>query len=108
LGDNINPIRKNTKALIDGNNKATLAVNVEKAKYMLLSHHKNAGQNHNTNLLLSHLLPTNVKIIIYKTVVLYGCKTWSLTLREQHRMKVLRIFAGKKDAVVRSWRKQHN
>jgi hypothetical protein len=35
-------------------------------------------------------------------------KTWSLTLREQHAMLVLRIFAGKRDVVVRSWRKPHN
>jgi hypothetical protein len=104
---------------------------------MLLSHHQNAGQNHNIkianrpfenvaqfkylemtvtnqnliqeeikrrlnsgnachhsvqNLLFSHLLSKNVEIIIYKSiilpVVLYGCKTWSLTLREEHRLKV--------------------
>jgi hypothetical protein len=53
------------------------------------------------NLLSSHLLSKNIKIGIYKTVilpvVLYGCKTWSLTLREEHRLRVfenrmLRIF----------------
>jgi hypothetical protein len=42
--------------------------------------------------LSSHLLSKNVKIRIYKTiilpVVLYGCVTWSLTLREEHRLKV--------------------
>jgi hypothetical protein len=41
------------------------------------------------SLLSSHLLSRNVKIKIYKTiilpVVLYGCETWSLTLREEHR-----------------------
>jgi hypothetical protein len=40
------------------------------------------------NLLSSHLLSTNVKIGIYETiilpVVLYGCETWCLTLREEH------------------------
>jgi hypothetical protein len=46
LGDNINTIRKNTKTLTDANNTATLAVNAEKTKYMLLSHHQNGGQNH--------------------------------------------------------------
>jgi hypothetical protein len=44
------------------------------------------------NLLSSHLLSKNLKIRIYKTiilpVVLYGCETWSLTLREEHRLRV--------------------
>jgi hypothetical protein len=43
----------------------------------------------NTNLLSSRLLSKNLKIRIYKTiilpVVLYGCETWSLALREEHR-----------------------
>jgi hypothetical protein len=42
--------------------------------------------------LSSRLLSKNIKIRIYKTiilpVVLYGCETWSLTLREEHRLKV--------------------
>jgi hypothetical protein len=60
----------------------------------------------------------NVKIKIYKTVllpvVLYGCKTWSLTLREDHRLKVsgnrvLRgIFGPKRDEVIGGSRKLHN
>jgi hypothetical protein len=37
------------------------------------------------------LLSKKIKIIIYKTiilpVVLYGCETWSLTLREEHRLR---------------------
>jgi hypothetical protein len=51
-----------------------------------------------------------VKIKIYKTiillVVLYGCETWSLTLREEHRLKVFenrvlrRIFGPKRDEVT--------
>jgi hypothetical protein len=44
------------------------------------------------NLLSSHLLYRNVKIKIYKTVilpvVLYGCKAWSLMLRKEHRLRV--------------------
>jgi hypothetical protein len=43
------------------------------------------------NLLSSRLLLKNLKIRIYKTiilsVILYGCETWSLTLREQHRLR---------------------
>jgi hypothetical protein len=46
-------------------------------------------------------------------VVLHGCKTWSLTLREEHRLrvfenKVLRIFGPKRDEVTGGWRKLHN
>jgi hypothetical protein len=44
------------------------------------------------NLLSSRLISKNVKIKIYKTVilsvVLYGCETWSFTLREGHRLRV--------------------
>jgi hypothetical protein len=41
--------------------------------------------------LSSRLLSGNVKVKIYKTIilpVLYGCETWSLTLREEHRLRV--------------------
>jgi hypothetical protein len=47
-------------------------------------------------------------------VVLYGCKTWSLTLREEHRLRgfenevVRRIFGPKRDEVIEDWRKLHN
>jgi hypothetical protein len=69
------------------------------------------------NLLSSCLISKNLKIEIYKTVilpvVLYGCKTWSLTLREEHRLKVfenrvLRRIFGPKSEEDRLWRKLHN
>jgi hypothetical protein len=65
------------------------------------------------NLLSSRLLTKNLKIIIYKTiilpVVLYGCGTWSLTLREEHRLRVLgKIFGPKRDEVTGEWGKLHN
>jgi hypothetical protein len=47
-------------------------------------------------------------------VVLYGCETWSLTLREEHKLRVLenrvlrRIFGPKRDKVTGGWRKLHN
>jgi hypothetical protein len=47
-------------------------------------------------------------------VVLYGCETWSLTLREEHRLGVFenrvlrRIFGPKRYEVTREWRKLHN
>jgi hypothetical protein len=54
-----------------------------------------------------------VKVRIYKTiifhVVLYGCETWFLTVREEHKLRVLRrIFGPKKDGVTGGWRKLHN
>jgi hypothetical protein len=69
-------------------------------------------QNH----MSSPLLSKNLKIMIYETiilpVVLYGCDTWSLTLREEHRVfenRVLRrIFGLKRDEVTGEWRKLHN
>jgi hypothetical protein len=45
LGDNIDAIKINTKALIDARKEVGLEINVEKIKYKLLSHHQNAGQN---------------------------------------------------------------
>jgi hypothetical protein len=69
------------------------------------------------NLLPSRLLSKNIKIRIHKTiilpVVLYGCETLSLTLREEHRLRVfenrvLRIFGPKRDEVTGDWRKLHN
>jgi hypothetical protein len=69
------------------------------------------------NLLSSRLLPKNLKIRIYKIivlpVVLHGCETWSLTLREEHRLRVLenrmlrRIFGPKRDEERGGWRKLH-
>jgi hypothetical protein len=57
------------------------------------------------------LLPKNLKIRIYKAiifpVVLYGCKTWFLTLREKHRL-MRRIFGPKRYEVTEEWRKLHN
>ncbi|KAJ4438386.1 hypothetical protein ANN_14331 [Periplaneta americana] len=62
------------------------------------------------NLLSSSLLSKNLKVRIYKTVilpvVLYGCDTWTLTLREEHRLRVFenkvlrKIFGAKRDEVT--------
>jgi hypothetical protein len=47
------------------------------------------------------LVPQNIKIKIYRTVilldVLYGCETWSLTLTEEHRLMVLDNRVSEKD-----------
>ncbi|KAJ4448971.1 hypothetical protein ANN_00363 [Periplaneta americana] len=69
-------------------------------------------------LLSSSLLSKKLKVRIYKTVilpvVLYGCETWTLTLREEHRLRVFenkvlrKIFGAKRDEVTGEWRKLHN
>jgi hypothetical protein len=68
--------------------------------------------------LSSSLLSKNVKIKIYRTiilpVVLCGCESWSLTLREECRLRVFenkvlrRIFGPKRDEVTGEWRRLHN
>jgi hypothetical protein len=68
------------------------------------------------SLLPSSLLSKNLKIKIYRTiiltVVLYGCETWSRTLREERRLRVFenrvlrRIFG--RDEVTGEWRRLHN
>jgi len=70
------------------------------------------------NLLSSRLLSKKLKIKIYRTIilpfVLYGCETWSLTLREERRLRVFqnrvlrRVFGPKMDEVTGEWRKLHN
>jgi ribosomal protein S2 len=46
LGDNIDTTKKNTQTLIDASKDVGLDVNTDKTKYMLLSRHQKAGQNH--------------------------------------------------------------
>jgi hypothetical protein len=70
------------------------------------------------NLLFSRLLSKNLKIKIYRTiilpVVLYGCETWALTLREERRLQVFenrvlrKVFGPKRDEVTGEWKKLHN
>jgi len=72
------------------------------------------------NLLSSSSLSKKLKINIYSyrttilSVVLYGCETWPLTLREERRLRVIenrmlrRVFGPKRDKVTGEWRKLHN
>jgi hypothetical protein len=69
-------------------------------------------------ILSSPLLSKNVKIKIYKIIILpvglYGCGTSFLALREEHRVRVFenrvqrRIYGTKRDEVTGDWRKLHN
>jgi hypothetical protein len=64
------------------------------------------------------LFKENNCIFYYRTVilpvVLYGCGTWSLALREEHRLRVFenrvlrRIFGPKRNEVTGEWRRLHN
>ena len=70
------------------------------------------------NLLSSRLLSKNLNIKIYRTIILpvllYGCETWSLTLREELRLMVFvkmvlrRIFWSEEERSIGDWRKLHN
>jgi len=70
------------------------------------------------NLLSSRLLSINLKIKIYRTiillVVLYGCETWALTRREEKKLRVSenmvlrRIFGPRRDEVTGERRTVHN
>jgi hypothetical protein len=64
--------------------------------------------------LLSKNLIMRICMNIILPVILYGCETWSLTLRKEHRLRVFdnkvlsRIFGPKRDEVTGEWRKLHN
>jgi len=70
------------------------------------------------NLLSSRLLSKNLKIEVYRTiilpVVLYGCEAWSPTLREERKLRLfeimvlMRIFGPRRDEVTGEWRRLHN
>jgi hypothetical protein len=74
----------------------------------------NACHHSVQSLLSSRLFSKNLKMRIYKTiilpVVLFGCETWSLTLRKEHRPRVIenkvlwKIFRPKKDEVTGGWK----
>jgi hypothetical protein len=78
----------------------------------------NAGNFSVLNRLPFSLLSKNIHIQIHGTtilsVVLYGCETWSLTLKDEQRLKVFenrvlrRIFGPKKDEATGEWRRLHS
>jgi len=89
---------------------------VEEIKSRLTS--GNACYHSVQNLLSSRLLSKNLKIKICRNiilpVVLYGCETWSLTRREERKLRVFenrvlrRIFGPRRVEVTGEWRRLHN
>jgi hypothetical protein len=85
---------------------------------LVLAHCGLVGGNQCCGEQASSLLSKNLKIKIHRTIilpdVLYGCETWSLTLREKLRLRVFenralrRIFGPKWDEMTGEWRKLHN
>jgi len=81
---------------------------------------KSANASHRSvqNMLSCSLLSKNLKIKIYKTIILpvvvYGCETWWITLEEERRLRAFenmvlrRIFGPTMDEVRGEWRKLHN
>jgi len=78
----------------------------------------NACYHSKQNLLSSSLLSKDLKMKIYRIIMLpvflYGCATWSLALRAEHRLRVFenrvlrRIFGPKSGELTEVWRKLHN
>ena len=78
----------------------------------------NACYNSVQKLLSSRMLTKNVKINVYRIIILpivsYGCETWSLILREERKLRVFenmmlrRIFGPRRDEVTGGWRRLHN
>ena len=72
------------------------------------------NQNSVNSLHLSKNLKTRMYRNITLSVVLHGCETWSLTLREERRLRVFenrvlrRVFGPRRDDVTGEWRKLHN
>jgi hypothetical protein len=70
------------------------------------------------NVSFYHLLYRNIKIKIYRTimllVIMYGCETWQFTLTEEHRLRVTekrvlkKIYGPEWEEVTGDWRKLHN
>jgi hypothetical protein len=85
---------------------------------LIFSHNLIKGINGFLPVFSMYLLSKNIKNKIYRTIilslVLYGCETLSLTLKEEHRLRVfenrvpMRIFWPKRDDITGEWRRLHN
>jgi hypothetical protein len=127
LGGSVHTAKEHAEALVVASKEIGLVVNADKTltnQNYIQEEIKNRLKSGNAccqsvqNLLSSSLLSKNLKIKIYRTiilpVVLYGRETWSPTMRVEHRLRVFenrvlrRIFGSKGDEVRGQWRKLHN
>ncbi|KAJ4436949.1 hypothetical protein ANN_17081 [Periplaneta americana] len=134
LGENPQTVRETTGILLEGSKETGLELNPEKTKYMIMSRDENIVRNGNINTgnstfqeveKLKYLgaTVTNIndtweeikhRINMGNALFFYGCETWTLTLREEHRLRVFenkvlrKIFGVKRDEVTGEWRKLHN
>ena len=69
------------------------------------------------NLLSTNFLSKNMNIKLYRNIILpmlYGCETWSLTMRSEHRLRMFKnrvlrkVLEPKRDEVRGEWRRLHN
>ena len=96
----------------------TILTNQNSVQEEIKSRLKSGNACYHSVQLYSILLSKNTKIKIHRTiilpVVLYGCETWSLTLRQEYKLRVFenrvlrRIFGPKRDEILGEWRKLHN
>jgi hypothetical protein len=118
LGDSMNTIKESTEILLEASRDVGVETNEQKTKYVIMSPRPKSGQNQNIKIANESFENVGkLKMKIYKTVilpvVLHGCETWSLTLRQEHRLRisenrVLRKIFGPKREEDGSWRKLHN
>jgi ribosomal protein S2 len=102
-------MKEKTETLIDANTEVRLDVNPEKTKYMLLSHHQNAGQNHNIKIANR----SSEKVAQFKYL---GTTVTNQNLIQEEIKRRLNsdnscyqgIFGLKRDEVIGGWRKLHN
>jgi hypothetical protein len=87
-------------------------------KKMKLGLNSGNASSHLVDYCVFHLLSKHARITIYRAiifpVVLYGCETWSLTLRGEHRLRVFdngvlrKIFGPKRENLTGEWRRSHS
>ncbi|PSN39682.1 hypothetical protein C0J52_14416 [Blattella germanica] len=127
LGDSEEILKDNMHILRSNTRKLGLEVNVNKTKYMVTR--RNASCNANGQLMTnegnfeerlvsSQLFSKNIKLKIYKTVILpvilYGCETWTLTLRDEKRLRVFenkvlrKMYGPERDEATGEWRRLQN
>ncbi|KAJ4438275.1 hypothetical protein ANN_14214 [Periplaneta americana] len=100
LGENPRTIREHTEILLEASKAIGLEVNPEKTKYMIMSRDQNIVRIRNIN----------IGDLSFEE----GFETWTLTLKEEQRLRVFenkvlrKIFGAKRDEVTGEWRKLHN